>query len=113
MLGAVVVGGIAYAAWRRASRPGTPAHRFVETVRAASAQREAELRDAVVAMEEADHATPYSDASAARGEGLRPGLHAAPAPDRTRSLDRDEARELLLDPTGRRATEGHRPPPRD
>jgi hypothetical protein len=116
VFGLAVAGGMAYAAWRRSRQPGTEAHRFVETVRTASAEREALLREAVAAMEEADQATPYSDARAARGEGLQPGRHAAAASrsgaagaagaEDPRSLSAAEARELLLDPTGRRGADG-------
>lgn len=101
VVGAAVLGAVAYAAWRAASRPGTAAYDFVSTVRTASAAREAELREAVTTMEDAAHAHPYSDASSARGEGRQPGRHAAPARETGRSLSREEAKAVLLDPTGR------------
>ena len=112
LLAAAAVG-VGYALWRL---PAT--QRFVATVKEASARREAELREAVEVAVEADattraprHAawstTPDLDVDAGWDRG-RPRPGAAPASalgadDPGRSLTPEEARALLLDPTGERA----------
>ena len=112
LLVAVAVGA-GYAVWRL---PVT--RRFVATVREASARREAELREAVEVAVRAD-ATTRAPRHAAGG--LVPDLDVEAGWDRDRprrsaptasalgsdapgrSLSPEEARALLLDPTGERA----------
>ena len=113
MLLATVAVGVTYAVWRL---PVT--QRFVATVKQASAQREAELREAVEVSVRTDastraprHAagasTPDLDVEA--GWDRDPQRRAAaPASalgsqDPGRSLTPEQARALLLDPTGERA----------
>jgi hypothetical protein len=114
LLAAAAVG-VGYAVWRL---PAT--QRFVNTVREASARREAELREAVEVAVHADattraprHAagavTPDLDVTAGwdrdrdrRAGGTHPAS-ALGAEDPGRSLSPEEARALLLDPTGERA----------
>jgi len=112
LLAAAAVG-VGYALWKL---PIT--QRFVTTYPEASARREAELREAVEVAVETDatsraprHAawaeTPDLDVDAgwdrnrARGEGAP--ASALGADDAGRSLTPEEARALLLDPTGERA----------
>jgi hypothetical protein len=112
LLAAAAVG-VGYALWKL---PVT--QRFVTTYKVASARREAELREAVEVAVETDatsraprHAawaeTPDLDVDAgwdrnrARGEGAP--ASALGADDAGRSLTPEEARALLLDPTGERA----------
>ena len=112
LLAAAAVG-VGYALWKL---PIT--QRFVTTYKEASARREAELREAVEVAVETDatsraprHAawaeTPDLDVDAgwdrnrARGEGAP--ASALGADDAGRSLTPEEARALLLDPTGERA----------
>jgi hypothetical protein len=112
LLAAAAVG-VGYALWKL---PIT--QRFVTTYQEASARREAELREAVEVAVETDatsraprHAawaeTPDLDVDAgwdrnrARGEGAP--ASALGADDAGRSLTPEEARALLLDPTGERA----------
>jgi len=112
LLAAAAVG-VGYALWKL---PIT--QRFVTTYQEASARREAELREAVEVAVETDatsraprHAawaeTPDLDVGAgwdrnrARGEGAP--ASALGADDAGRSLTPEEARALLLDPTGERA----------
>jgi hypothetical protein len=112
LLAAAAVG-VGYALWKL---PVT--QRFVTTYKEASARREAELREAVEVAVETDatsraprHAawaeTPDLDVDAgwdrnrARGEGAP--ASALGADDAGRSLTPEEARALLLDPTGERA----------
>jgi hypothetical protein len=112
LLAAAAVG-VGYALWKL---PVT--QRFVTTYQEASARREAELREAVEVAVETDatsraprHAawaeTPDLDVDAgwdrnrARGEGAP--ASALGADDAGRSLTPEEARALLLDPTGERA----------
>ncbi len=112
LLAAAAVG-VGYALWRL---PVT--QRFVSTVKEASARREAELREAVEVAVETDatsraprHAawaeTPDLDVEAGwdRAAERRPAQPAAAlgADDPGRSLTPEEARALLLDPTGERA----------
>ncbi|HYN67878.1 MAG TPA: hypothetical protein VES93_13390 [Ornithinibacter sp.] len=110
---AVAAVGVGYALWRL---PVT--QRFVTTYKEASARREAELREAVEVAVETDattraprHAawsdTPDLDVEAGWDRD-RPRGAAAPASslgaeDPGRSLTPEEARALLLDPTGERA----------
>ncbi len=112
LLAAAAVG-VGYALWRL---PVT--QRFVTTVREASARREVELREAVEVAVEADatsraprHAawssTPDLEVDAG-WDRRRDRQEGAPASalgegDPGRSLTPDEARALLLDPTGERA----------
>lgn len=113
MLLAAVAVGATYAVWRL---PVT--RRFVATVREASARREAELREAVEVAVRTDattraprHApgatTPDLDVEAGwrRGPARRAASTASAlgTDDPGRSLTPDEARALLLDPTGERA----------
>ena len=113
VLFAAVAVGATYAVWRL---PVT--RRFVATVKRASAQREAELREAVEVAVHTDastraprHAagaeTPDLDVQAGWDRGAQRGA-ASPASalgsqDPGRSLTPEEARALLLDPTGERA----------
>jgi hypothetical protein len=112
LLAALAVGA-GYAVWRL---PAT--QRFVATVREASARREAELREAVEVAVRADattraprHAagatTPDLDVEAGwdRDPARRtvPTASALGSGDPGRSLSPEEARALLLDPTGERA----------
>jgi hypothetical protein len=113
VLVAAVAVGVGYGLWRL-----PVIQRFVTTYREASARREAELREAVEVAVETDatsraprHAawaeTPDLDVDAgwdrnrARGEGAP--ASALGADDAGRSLTPEEARALLLDPTGERA----------
>ena len=112
LLAAAAVG-VGYALWRL---PVT--QRFVSTVKEASARREAELREAVEVAVETD-ATSRAPRHAAWAEtsdldvdagwdraGERATARPAPAlgaDDPGRSLTPEEARALLLDPTGERA----------
>ena len=112
MLLAAVAVGATYAVWRL---PVT--RRFVSTVRQASARREAELREAVEVAVRADAttwaprhaATSVPDLEVQAGWDRDPARRAAaPASplgstDPGRSLTPEEARALLLDPTGERA----------
>ena len=109
---AVVAVGVGYAVWRL---PAT--QRFVATVKEASARREAELREAVEVAVLADattraprHAsgatTPDLDVTAGWDDDRTPRTHPAAslgADDPGRSLTPEQARALLLDPTGERA----------
>jgi hypothetical protein len=112
LLAAVAVGA-GYAVWRL---PVT--RRFVTTLREASARREAELREAVEVAVHADATTraPRHAAGAAvpdlqvragwdrdAARGATPPASALGAQDPGRSLTPEEARALLLDPTGERA----------
>ena len=112
VLTAVVVVGAGLVVWRL---PAT--RRFVGTVREASAQREAELREAVEvavltdatgrAPRHAEGATvPDLDVEAGwdreRGDRAATPLGTG---DPGRSLSPEEARALLLDPTGRSAAD--------
>ena len=112
LLAAAAVGA-GYVLWRL---PVT--QRFVATYREASARREAELREAVEVAVEADatsraprHAswstTPDLEVDAGwdrdRGRSGEAPASALGADDPGRSLTPDEARALLLDPTGERA----------
>ena len=112
LLAAAAVG-VGYALWKL---PVT--QRFVTTYKEASARREAELREAVEVAVEADassraprHAawaeTPDLDVDAGwdrnRGHGGGVPASALGAEDPGRSLTPEEARALLLDPTGERA----------
>lgn len=103
--------GIGYGLWRM---PAT--QRFVATVREASTRREAELREAVEVAVVADatgRAPRHSpdplrpDVDIEAGWGKDPAERRAAghlgADDPGRSLTPDEARALLLDPTGDRA----------
>jgi hypothetical protein len=102
--------GVGYASWRL---PAT--RRFVATVRTASAEREAELREAVEVAVRTDATTraPRHAAGATVPDleveaGWRLGREARAAAalgedDPGRSLSPQEARALLLDPTGERA----------
>jgi hypothetical protein len=103
VLTAVAVG-VGYAVWRL---PAT--RRFVATVREASARREAELREAVEVAVRSDAAaraprhaagvaTPDLEVDAGWDRGHR--AHALGGEDPGRSLSPEEARALLLDPTG-------------
>lgn len=122
MILAAVAVGATYAVWRL---PVT--RRFVATVREASGRREAELREAVEVAVRADattraprHAagasTPDLDveagwqrdparraASAAATASAASAASALGSDDPGRSLTPEEARALLLDPTGERA----------
>lgn len=112
LLAAAAVG-VGYALWKL---PVT--QRFVSTVKEASARREAELREAVEVAVETDatsraprHAawstTPDLDVEAGwdRDRQRSGGTPASPLGegDPGRSLTPEEARALLLDPTGERA----------
>ena len=112
LLAAAAVG-VGYALWRL---PVT--QRFVTTVKDASARREAELREAVEVAVETDaisraprHAawseTPELEVDAGwhrdRSHGGGAPASALGADDPGRSLTPEEARALLLDPTGERA----------
>ena len=112
LLAAVAVGA-GYAVWRL---PVT--QRFVATVREASARREAELREAVEVAVRADASTraprhaagasvPDLDVEAGwdrdRAHRTTPTASALGSDDPGRSLSPEEARALLLDPTGERA----------
>ena len=111
LLAAVAVGAT-YAVWRL---PAT--QRFVSTIRQASARREAELREAVEVAVRADATTraprhaagTLPDLEVEAGWDRDPARRAAtPASalgsqDPGRSLTPEEARALLLDPTGERA----------
>lgn len=115
---AVAAAGAGYALWRV---PAT--RRFVATVRTASAEREAELRAAVETAVREDattraprHAngirTPDLEVDAGwdrRGSTRDAAPTSTPlgADDPGRSLTPEEARALLLDPTGERAPRGH------
>lgn len=104
--------GVGYAVWRM---PAT--QRFVATVKEASARREAELREAIEVAVLTDattraprHAsgvsTPGLDVTAGWDDDRRPRTHSAAAlgaDDPGRSLTPEEAKALLLDPTGERA----------
>lgn len=111
MLLAAVAVGATYAGWRL---PVT--QRFVTTVRQASARREAELREAVEVAVRTDattraprHAGAVPDVDVEAGWDRDPARRAAPtasalgSQDPGRSLTPEEARALLLDPTGDRA----------
>ena len=103
-----VVAAAGYAVWRL---PST--RRFVATVREASTRREAELREAVEVAVRTDATTraprhaaggdvPELDVAAGwGGTGRSPSTLGATDPGR--SLSPEEARALLLDPTGERA----------
>lgn len=106
--------GVGYAVWRL---PVT--RRFVATAREASARREAELREAVEVAVRAD-ATSRAPRHAAGAEVPALDVEAGWDPDRRttgatplgagdpgRSLSPEEARALLVDPTG----PGGRPAP--
>jgi hypothetical protein len=112
LLAAVAVG-VGYGLWRL---PVT--QRFVTTYREASARREAELREAVEVAVETDatsraprHAawaqTPDLDVDAGWNRSSERATaspaSALGADDPGRSLTPEEARALLLDPTGERA----------
>ena len=112
LLAAVAVG-VGYGLWKL---PVT--QRFVATYQEASARREAELREAVEVAVETDatsraprHAawaeTPDLDVDAGwnrdRDRGTGTPASALGADDPGRSLTPEEARALLLDPTGERA----------
>ncbi|MFL6176273.1 MAG: hypothetical protein ACJ715_06440 [Ornithinibacter sp.] len=112
LLAAVAVG-VGYGLWKL---PVT--QRFVTTYREASARREAELREAVEVAVETDattraprHAawaqTPDLDVDAgwdrSRERAAANPASALGADDPGRSLTPEEARALLLDPTGERA----------
>jgi hypothetical protein len=112
LLAAVAVGA-GYVVWRL---PVT--RRFVATVREATARREAELRRAVEVAVRTDATTraprhadgalvPDLDVEAGwdRDPARRAATPASPlgADDPGRSLTPEEARALLLDPTGERA----------
>ena len=92
----VVVAGLAYALWRL---PAT--RRFTTTVRDAAARRESELREAVevAVLHDAHTRAPRH---AARDH---PTTTTSPlgADDPGRVLSAEEARTLLMDPTGERA----------
>ena len=105
--------GVGYALWKL---PVT--QRFVSTVKDASARREAELREAVEVAVETDatsraprHAawaeTPDLEVDAGwnrdRARGAAAPASALGADDPGRSLTPEQARALLLDPTGERA----------
>ncbi len=104
--------GVGYVVWRL---PVT--RRFVATVKEASARREAELREAieVAVIEDATtraprHAggstTPDLDVTAGWDDDRTPRTHPAAALGADapgRSLTPEQARALLLDPTGERA----------
>ncbi|QIM21042.1 hypothetical protein G7075_07690 [Phycicoccus sp. HDW14] len=108
LLGAAAVG-VGYVVWRR---PAT--QRFVATVREAATRREAELREAVeLAVTEdattraprhaADARVPDLDVDAGWDRADRSERSTRPAlggEDPGRSLSPDEARALLLDPSG-------------
>lgn len=89
---AAAAAGVGYALWRL---PLT--QRFVATVTEASARREAELREAVEVAVETD-ATSQAPRHVARAATPELG-----AEDPGRSLSPEEARALLLNPTGERA----------
>ncbi len=112
LLAAVAVG-VGYGLWKL---PVT--QRFVATYREASARREAELREAVEVAVETDavsraprHAawsqTPDLEVDAgwdrSRERAAASPASALGADDPGRSLTPEEARALLLDPTGERA----------
>jgi hypothetical protein len=112
LLAAAAVG-VGYALWKL---PVT--QRFVRTVKEASAHREAELREAVEVAVETDatsraprHAawaeTPDLDVVAGwdrnRDGGAATPASALGVDDPGRSLTPEQARALLLDPTGERA----------
>ncbi len=107
LLAAAAVGA-GYAVWRL---PAT--QRFVTTVREASARREAELREAVEVAVRADATTraprhapgaTVPDLDVEVGWDRRPRQATALGDDDPgRSLTPEEARALLLDPTGERA----------
>ena len=112
LLAAAAVG-VGYAVWRL---PAT--QRFVTTVKEASARREAELREAVEVAVRTDantraprHAAgasiPDLDVTAGWDRERRPGgahpASALVADDPGRSLSPEQARALLLAPTGERA----------
>ena len=111
LLAAAAVG-VGYALWKL---PVT--QRFVTTYKEASARREAELREAVEVAVLADattraprHAsgagTPDLDVTAGWDADRKPRTHPAAslgADDPGRSLTPEQARALLLDPTGERA----------
>ena len=103
--------GVGYAVWRLPA-----ARRFVATVREASAQRDAELREAVEVAVRTDattraprHAagaeTPDLDVEAGwdRPRDRTPAAAPLGEDDPGRSLSPDEARALLRDPSGERA----------
>ena len=108
LLTAAVVVGAGVVLWRL---PAT--RRFVDTVREAAAQREAELREAVEVAVRTDATSRAprhgSDATVpdldveAGWDRDRTGRSATPLgeSDPGRSLSAEEARALLLDPTGR------------
>ena len=108
-----VAAGVGYGLWKL---PVT--QRFVSTYREASARREAELREAVEVAVETDassraprHAawaqTPELDVDAGWNRSSERATaspaSALGADDPGRSLTPEEARALLLDPTGERA----------
>ena len=110
---AVAAVGVGYALWKL---PVT--QRFVTTYKEASARREAELREAVEVAVETDatsraprHAawaeTPDLDVEAGwdrnRARDAAAPASSLGADDPGRSLTPEEARALLLDPTGERA----------
>ena len=112
LLAAAAVG-VGYALWKL---PVT--QRFVTTVKESSARREAELREAVEVAVETDassraprHAawaeTPHLDGRAGwdrdKDRGTDTPASALGVEDPGRSLTPEEARALLLDPTGERA----------
>ncbi|WP_392541884.1 hypothetical protein [Oryzobacter telluris] len=111
LLAAAAVG-VGYAVWRL---PATK--RFVATVRDASAEREAELREAVEVAVRTDATTRAPRHAAGAGvpdldveAGWDRGRTARTRPstalgedDPGRSLTPEEARALLLDPSGERA----------
>jgi len=108
LLAAAAVG-VGYALWKL---PVT--QRFVTTVKESSARREAELREAVEVAVETDatsraprHAawaeTPDLDVQAGWDRGTDTPASALGVEDPGRSLTPEEARALLLDPTGERA----------
>ena len=103
--------GVGYAVWRL---PAT--RRFVATVREAAAERESELREAVEVAVHTDattraprHAAGATvpdldvDAGWGRGRGSAAAAAALGEDDPGRSLSPQEARALLLDPSGERA----------
>lgn len=100
--------GAGYAVWRL---PAT--QRFVATVREASARREAELREAVevaVRTDATTRAPRHAPGATVPDLDVQTGWEGGPrratalgADDPGRSLSPEEARALLLDPTGERA----------
>ncbi|WP_299445557.1 hypothetical protein [uncultured Phycicoccus sp.] len=105
LLGAAAVG-VGYALWRL---PAT--RRFVTTVREAAREREADLREAVEVAVRTDATTraprhaagavvPDLDVDAGWGERDRGPAVSLTDGDPGRSLSPEEARALLLDPSG-------------